>query len=128
VINTIAIPALPTGNTLYKAWFGQKPPTDFLDYKESACCTRAALGAIGATGGITESSASGDDGEDREDKENREDSFFVNKEAEQKEVAEEMILSELTRRVTVTAGSMQWSKAQSSKNLIYWKILSCGTK
>jgi hypothetical protein len=28
----------------------------------------------------------------------------------------------------VTAGSMQWSKAQSSKNLMYWKILSYGTK
>jgi hypothetical protein len=28
----------------------------------------------------------------------------------------------------VTAGSMQWSKAQSLKNLIYWKILSYGTK
>ena len=46
--------------------------------------------------GITESSASG---EDREDGENREDSFFVDKEAEQEEVAKEMILSELTRRV-----------------------------
>jgi hypothetical protein len=59
--------------------------------------------------GITESSASGEDREDREDGENGEnrengedgeDSFFVDKEAEQEEVAEEMILSELTRRVT----------------------------
>ena len=43
--------------------------------------------------GITKSSASGEDGEDRED------SFFVDEEAEQEEVAKEMILSELTRRV-----------------------------
>jgi hypothetical protein len=55
--------------------------------------------------GITESSASGEDGENREDRENREngengeDSFFVDEEAEQEEVAKEMILSELTRRV-----------------------------
>ena len=52
--------------------------------------------------GTTESSASGEDGEDGENGENgedREDSFFVDEEAEQEEVAEEMILSELTRRV-----------------------------
>jgi hypothetical protein len=58
--------------------------------------------------GTTESSASGEDGEDgengengenRENEEDREDSFFVDEEAEQEEVAEEMILSELTRRV-----------------------------
>ena len=30
--------------------------------------------------------------------------------------------------LSVTAGSMQWSKAESSKNLIYWKILSYRTK
>ena len=55
--------------------------------------------------GITESSASGEDREDGENGENgengedREDSFFVDEEAEQEEVAKEMILSELTRRV-----------------------------
>ena len=46
--------------------------------------------------GTTESSTSR---ENRENGEDREDSFFVDKEAEQEEVAEEMILSELTRRV-----------------------------
>jgi hypothetical protein len=33
-----------------------------------------------------------------------------------------------SKQEAVTAGSMQWSRAQSSKNLMYWKILSCRTK
>jgi hypothetical protein len=36
VINTIAIVALPKGNTLYEVWFRRKLPTDFLNHKESA--------------------------------------------------------------------------------------------
>jgi hypothetical protein len=90
VINTIAILALPKGNTLYEVWFGQKPPTDFLDHKESARRIRMALGGIGGEVKSDENSSS----------EGREDSLFVNKEAEQEEAAEEMILSELTKRVT----------------------------
>jgi hypothetical protein len=82
VINTTATGALPKGTTLYEVWFRRKPPTNFLDHKESACHIRTALGALGATGGITESSASGENGKDREDKEDKEDSFFVDKEAE----------------------------------------------
>jgi len=36
VINTTAIVALPKGNAPYEVWFGRKPPTDFLNHKESA--------------------------------------------------------------------------------------------
>jgi hypothetical protein len=89
VINTTAILALPKGNTPYEVWFGRKPPTDFLDYKESACRIRTALGDIGGEVESNENSSS----------EGGENSLFVNEEAEQEEVAEEMILSELTKRV-----------------------------
>jgi hypothetical protein len=80
VINTTATGALPKGNTLYEVWFRRKPPTDFLNYKESARRARTALGGIGG---------------EVESDESREDSLFVDEEAEQEEVAEEMILSEL---------------------------------
>jgi hypothetical protein len=40
----MAISALPKGNMPYEVWFGQKPPTNFLNYKESACRARIALG------------------------------------------------------------------------------------
>jgi len=36
VINTIAIVALPKGNTLYEVWFRRKLLTNFLNHKESA--------------------------------------------------------------------------------------------
>jgi hypothetical protein len=89
VINTTAIPALPKGNTPYEIWFGRKPPTDFLDHKESARRIRTALGGIGGEVESNENSSS----------EGGEDSLFVDEEAEQEEAAEEMILSELTKRV-----------------------------
>jgi hypothetical protein len=62
VINTIAIVALPKGNTLYEVWFGRKLPTDFLNYKESASCEVK--------------------GNENSSSEGRGDSLFVNKEAE----------------------------------------------
>jgi hypothetical protein len=115
VINTTATPALPKGNTPYEVWFGRKPPTDFLDYKESArrvCTALGALGAIGEGVDIDESSASGEDGED---------SLFVDEEAEQEEAAEEMILSELTKRVAEYIRKQQENmvKRASTKALEY---------
>jgi len=68
VINTIAILALPKGNTLYEVWFRQKLPTDFQGHKETTCYTRA-----GGIGGELESD---------ENSEGREDSLFVDEEAE----------------------------------------------
>jgi hypothetical protein len=85
VINTIAILALPKGNIPYKVWFRRKPPTDFQGHKETTRRARAR--------GI------GGEFESNENSEGREDSLFVNEEAEQEEVAKEMILSELTKRV-----------------------------
>jgi hypothetical protein len=80
VINTTATGALPKGNTLYEVWFGRKPPTDFLNHKESA--SREVE---------SDENSSSDGGED---------SLFVDEEVEQEEgEAEEMILSELTKRV-----------------------------
>ena len=87
VINTTATGALPKGNTPYEVWFGRKPPTDFLNHKESARRARTALGGIG---GEVESDENSEGGED---------SLFVDEEADQEEAAEEMILSELTKRV-----------------------------
>jgi hypothetical protein len=40
----MVISALSKGNIPYKVWFGQKPPTNFLNYKESACRAHIALG------------------------------------------------------------------------------------
>ena len=40
----MAISALPKNNMPYEVWFGRKPPTDFLNYKESACRVYIALG------------------------------------------------------------------------------------
>jgi hypothetical protein len=89
VINTTATPALPKGNILYEVWFGRKPPTDFQDHKETTRRIRTALGDIGGEVESDENSSS----------EGREDSLFVDEEVEQEEAAEEMILSELTKRV-----------------------------
>jgi hypothetical protein len=79
VINTTATGALPKGNTPYEVWFGRKPPTDFLNHKE-----------IVSREGESDENSSSDSGED---------SLFVDEEAQQEEEAEEMILSELTKRV-----------------------------
>ena len=80
MINTTVTAALPKGNTLYKVWFGQKPLTDFLNHKESTSCEVESDENSSSKGG--------------------EDSLFVDEEAEQEEgEAEEMILSELTKRV-----------------------------
>jgi hypothetical protein len=40
----------------YEVWFGRKPPTNFLNYKESTCYARIALGEREID--INESSAS----------------------------------------------------------------------
>jgi hypothetical protein len=40
----MAISALPKGNMPYEVWFRRKLPTNFLNYKESACHIRIALG------------------------------------------------------------------------------------
>jgi hypothetical protein len=61
VINTIAIGALPKGNTPYEVWFGRKLPTDFLNYKE-----------IVSREGKSDENSSSDGGED---------SLFVDEEA-----------------------------------------------
>ena len=80
VINTTATGALPKGNTPYEVWFGRKPPTDFPNHKESA--SREV------------------ESDENSSSEGGEDSLFVDEEAEQEEgEAEEMILSELTKRV-----------------------------
>jgi len=68
VINTTATGALPKGNTPYEVWFGRKPPTDFLNHKESARRARTALGGIGG------------EVKSNENSEGREDSF-IDKEA-----------------------------------------------
>ena len=70
MINTTATAALPKGNTPYKVWFGQKPPTNFLNHKESASRARIALGSIGGEVESDENSESG------------EDSLFVDEEVE----------------------------------------------
>ena len=70
MINTIAIVALPKGNTLYEVWFGRKLPTDFLNHKESARRVCTALGGIGGEVKNNENSEGG------------EDSLFVDEEAE----------------------------------------------
>jgi hypothetical protein len=98
VINTTPTSALPKGNTLYEIWFGRKPPTNFQDYKGN---TRRIYTVLG---GENESNASRESSiikvtKEEEDKENK-DSLFINQEAELEEAAEEMILSELTKRVT----------------------------
>jgi hypothetical protein len=100
VINTTAIPALPKSNTLCKVWFGRKPPTNFLDYKESTYYIYTALGEGGIDINKSSTSEKSSTIKVQGEEENREDSLFVNKEAEQEEVVEEMILSELTKRVT----------------------------
>lgn len=97
VINTTATSALAKGNTPYEVWFGRKPPTDFLDHKESARRARAALGGDIDESGASEESSTIEVIEGEE--EDGEDSLFVDEEAEQEEAAEEMILSELTKRV-----------------------------
>jgi hypothetical protein len=86
VINTTVTPALPRGSTPYEVWFGRKPPTDFLDYRESARRVRIALG------GEVESN-------NNSNSKSGEDSFFTKGGVEQEEAGEEMILSELTKRV-----------------------------
>ena len=112
---------MPKGNTPYEVWFGRKPPTDFLDHKESARRARAALeGEVD----IDKSSASKEsstieviEGEE----EDREDSLFVDEEAKQEEAAEEMILSELTKRVAEHVRKQQEKivKRASTKALEY---------
>ena len=62
MINTTATGALPKGNTLYEVWFGRKPPTDFLNYKESA--SREV------------------EGDENSSSKGREDSLFINEEVE----------------------------------------------
>jgi hypothetical protein len=79
VINTTATAALPKGNTPYEVWFGRKPPTNFLNHKEST--SREV------------------EGDENSSSEGGGDSLFVDEGAEQEEEAEEMILSELTKRV-----------------------------
>jgi hypothetical protein len=97
VINTTPISALPKGNILYEIWFGRKPPTNFQDYKGNARYIRMVLGRENESGASGESSIievteGEENGED-------EDSLFINQEAELEEAAEEMILSELTKRI-----------------------------
>jgi hypothetical protein len=40
----MAISAFPKSNAPYEVWFGRKPFTNFLNYKESTCHIRVALG------------------------------------------------------------------------------------
>jgi hypothetical protein len=101
VINTIVTGALPKGNTLYEVWFGRKPPTNFLNHKESASREVKSDGNSSSKGG--------------------EDSLFVDEGAEQEEVAEEIILSKLTKRVTehVRKQKENMVKKANSKALEY---------
>jgi hypothetical protein len=86
VINTTPTSALPKGNTPYDVWFGRQPPINLQDHEGNARC----IGNGSRESSIIEVTE-GEDGED---------SLFVDQEAELEEVAEGMILSELTKRVT----------------------------
>jgi hypothetical protein len=111
--------ALPKGNTPYEIWFGRKPPTNFQDYKGNARRIRTALGEENESSASRESSII-EVTEGEENKEN-EDSLFVNQEAELEEAAEEMILSELTKRVAEHMRKQQEKmvKKANSKALEY---------
>jgi hypothetical protein len=81
----------------YEIWFGQKPPTNFQDYKGNARHIYTVLGEENESSASRESSII-EVTKGEEDKENK-DSLFINQEAELEEAAEEIILSELTKRV-----------------------------
>jgi hypothetical protein len=89
IINTTASPggpALPRGVTPYKVWFRRPPPKDFQEHKDST--RRTILGDRDRD--IKEGSS--------DVKESKED-LFVNEHLEEEEVQEEMVLTELTKRV-----------------------------
>jgi hypothetical protein len=82
VINTTPTSALPRGNTPYEVWFGRKPPTCQAPKESEESSTIEVIL-----------------GEEEDGEEDGEDSLFVDEEAELEEAAEEVILSELTKRV-----------------------------
>lgn len=95
VINTTPTTALPKGNTPYEVWFGRKPPT-YQAPKESTRRAHAILEGVDKRSASEESSTIEIIEGEKEDGEN---SLFADEEAELEEAAEEMILSELTKRV-----------------------------
>lgn len=89
IINIIASPggpALPRGVTPYEVWFRRLPPKDFQEHKDS-----------------TQRTASGDRDRDIEegssDVEESEEDLFVDEHLKEEEEQEEMVLTELTKRV-----------------------------
>jgi hypothetical protein len=108
IINTTSSSALPRGSTPYKIWFGRQPPADFQEYK-----TRAILG--GNSEGLGERSGEGLGEEDTEE------GLFIDEDIEVEQEQEEMILSELTKRVAehVRKQKENMVKRASAKALEY---------
>jgi len=98
VINTTSTPALPRGVTPYEVWFGRKPPTDFQEQKEE-------LRRVGEEG-VTRSGEEAEEG------------LFVDEHFQEEEEQEDMILSELTKRVKEHMVKQQVKKA-GAKALVF---------
>jgi hypothetical protein len=84
IINTTSTSTLPRGCTPYEVWFGRQPPADFQEDKARA--SRATSSGEGSGEGLGE--------------EDTEEGLFVDEDLEVEQDQEEMILSELTKRVT----------------------------
>jgi hypothetical protein len=80
IINTTSTSTLPRGYTPYEVWFGRQPPADFQEDKARA------------SGATSSGEGSGEEG--------TEEGLFVDEDLEVEQDQEEMILSELTKRVT----------------------------
>jgi hypothetical protein len=78
IINTTSTSTLPRGYTPYEVWFGRQPPADFQEDK-----ARAGAGSSGEGSG----------------EEDTVEGLFVDEDIEVEQEQEEMILSELTKRV-----------------------------
>jgi hypothetical protein len=100
--------ALPRGSIPYEVWFGRQPPADFQEYK-----ARAILGG--------NSEGSGERLEERSGEEDTEEGLFINEDIEVEQEQEEMILSELTKRVAehVRKQKENMVKRASAKALEY---------
>jgi hypothetical protein len=83
IINTTSTSTLLRGYTPYEVWFGRQPPADFQEDKARAS-------------GATPSGEGSGEGSGEED---IEEGLFVDEDLEVEQDQEEMILSELTKRV-----------------------------
>jgi hypothetical protein len=100
VINTTPSSALPRNTTPYEVWFRRKPPTNLSIYKgelrrrrtrgvEEEECDKNENSDEGSSEGSSE----------REGNEEEQEDCFIDEDFEQEEAREEIILSELTKRV-----------------------------